>query len=290
MKKLAVQRPTSNNITIITIAVLFAIVLSNTNIFIYLSKLHETIMSNETYRTGSDQQLTTGQLTHDPTSILKLSDTREVIENIFYDLCGLKKITRGDNTYIIRITKPKTTYEFANDLQTLLFTQSNKVTARTDYTAMRLGNFFALKSDTLCDHFAIHGFNAFITEKAWKAIKELARINPSETPDSNGYTPNLWQTKYGIHWEYDLPVSQDMLEIVKEQNDLSQEEAGQSAELRELFWSIMIFLEGSLNKSKEHLSLDHEKQTISERTTHNTVPIPYNPEHKKNSLMRMFGG
>src|SRR6056297_763810 len=200
-------------------------------------------MSEQTYRQTAQSDINTGQLTYDLTSILKLADTRDIIEHIFYDLCGLKKIKRGDNYYIIRITKPKMTYEFVNDLQTLLFTQSNKITARTDYTSMRLGNFFMLKSDTLCDHFAIHGFANMITNSAWRQIKELAKpdLDAESYQDDNGnnFKPNFWKTKHNIHWEYDLPVSSDMLEIIKEEYDLEGEEAGQASELRELFWSIM---------------------------------------------------
>lgn len=245
---------------------------------------------------GGASSINTGQLTYDPTSILKLADTRDIIEYIFFDICGLKKIQKGDNFYIVRITKPKATYEFANDLQTLLFVQSNKITSRTDYSNIRLGNFFMLKSDTLNDFFSIHGFKSFITANAWKKIKELALPDTNAKPvkiDSNNkrYYPNFWSTLYGIEWGYDLPVNQDMLDIVKKEYDLENEEAGQAAELRELFWSIMIFLEGSLNKSKDHLSLDHEKSTISERSHTNYVAGSPQSEHKKNGLFKnIFGG
>ncbi len=212
-------------------------------------------------------------------------------------MCGLNKVQKGDKHYIMRITKPKTTYEFANKMKTLLSMQSNKVTARTDYSAQRLSNFYMLKSDTLCDEFAIHGINHFITEKAWKKIKQLSNVDitaePLNVERDDGkivsFKPNYWKTQHNIIWEYDMPVSNDMLEIVKELEDLNAEEAGQAAELRELFWSIMVFLEGSLNKSKEHLGLDHEKSTISERTTHNTVPVMMDRESKKNKLFNALG-
>jgi len=209
----------------------------------------------------------------DTASILALSDTRSVIDSIYEDLCGLSKIKRGDNYVMVRTSKPRFTYEFAKDIVSQIFIESNRITSRTHYDAERLEAFYRLQSDTLKDFFTVHGFKNYITEEVWDKILQLATEDKKdgkytiETEKGDVITKyrNKWYTMHNIYWDYNQPVNSDMVRIVKKIYDLEGEEVGQSTAMRTIFWSIRIFLEGGLNKSLNHLSLDHEKVTHSER-------------------------
>lgn len=232
----------------------------------------------------------------DPTSSLKLAETKDVIDRFFFDLCGLQTVVRGDKESVIRISRPQFTYEFAKDLTTRMFVEVNRITARTTYSDTRLKAYLTLQSTSMADWLAVVGIHKIISESAWQEIQKLADLDPDtldKNEDGEIVGLNFWKSQYGITWNENLPVSDEMLKIVKTKYNLHSERFGQDTILRHLFWSIRIFLEGGLNRSLDALTLDHEKMIHKESVVMNpSIQKNGNEgflEKTKNGLMTVFG-
>ena len=63
-----------------------------------------------------------------------------------------------------------------------------------------------------------------------------------------------------------MPFNIEMLNTIKRVYDLEKEVFDQAIIMRHIFWSIRIFIHGGLNRSKNHLTLDHEKVIHKENT------------------------
>lgn len=119
----------------------------------------------------------------------------------------------------------------------------------------------------MADWFAIIGMHKLVSEKAWIHINKLAELDPDSTrKDENGdmVLDNYWYSKYLIEWNFNQPVSDEMLEIVKAEENLQGERFGQDSIMRNVFWNVRIFIEGGLNRSLDALTLDHEKMIHKE--------------------------
>lgn len=200
----------------------------------------------------------------DAESSLKLTESRSIINQIYLDLCGLQIQSKGSHVELIRVSRPTFTYEFAKLLTQQLYIEVNRITARTSYKEDHLKRFYLLIGEKLADLLYSQGFHKLISEKAWKAILAKDRTDPetANLPASEHQT--LWESNHFIKWDYDSPVNDDMLDIVKEEENLNRESFGQKAVLSTVYWSIMIFIQGGLNRSGEALTLDHEKMIHKE--------------------------
>jgi len=190
-------------------------------------------------------------------SALALSETRNIIEYFYRDWCGLQISKDGNKITVQRVSKPIFTYEFSKKLESEFFIEINRITGRTSYTTDRLNQYYLKKAETRTQVLAVEGIHHLISEKAWNAILEMKK-------------KELWGSEHNIEWDYDDPVNVDMLMIVKKEYDLENESFGQDSILRNLFWSMQIFIEGGLNRSENHLTLDHEKVVHKESVIQNT--------------------
>lgn len=208
----------------------------------------------------------------DSDSALKLSETRKIIDSFFYDFCGLQPSRQGDSVVLLRMSRPKFTYEFAKDLCTNIYIEANRITARTVYREDKIKAYILKQCETLADWINVVGFHKLVSERAWQKILDMAELDPSSIveDEKTGKKTGLsyWENQHQITWTYNDPVNDDMLRIVKERNALDRESFGQDSIIRNVFWSIRIFLEGSINRSRETttgaLTLDHEKMIHKE--------------------------
>jgi len=234
----------------------------------------------------------------DPTSALQLAETREIINNIFYDLCGLQPVKQGDNVHYIRVTRPVFTYEFAKDIITKLYIEVNLITSRTTYDTEKIKIYLKKGVETMRDWFAMVGIDKLISERAWQKVNELGQVDPESVEfnkdgsiNENNVSKNFWSTKHNLEWDYNQPVNDDMLRIVKEEFLLQEESFGQDVILRDRLWSIRQFIEGGINKSREALTLDHEKIIHKESIiTNNDEGRNRRGEGFIDNVKRIFGG
>ena len=192
-------------------------------------------------------------------SALELSKTKDVLDHFFLSLCGLQIIRAGDKATVSRLTKPAFTYEYAQQLITEIHIQANRITARTHFDSDYLERFYLLACDTLSDSLARVGFHHLISYEAWKQIQLLTG------KDKDGKSG--WERAIGLDWQIDEPVTYEMLAYVKKTYGLEEESWNQSAVLRSIFLDVHQFIVGATNRSKEHLTLDHEKAIHRETTT-----------------------
>lgn len=207
----------------------------------------------------------------DSKSALELAETKDIIDKFWIDLCGLAEIqSSATNKSYIRVSKPKMTYEFAKDITSNIYIEVNRLTARTDFDKLQIESYLYKQCDTMADWFASEGMNNLISPRVWEICLELTQEDSeAELIEIRGkkLVPNFWYTRFGIYWEYNSPFNVDMLNIIKRNFNLQKEVFGQAIILRNIFWSIRIFIHGGLNRSKDHLTLDHEKVIHKENTS-----------------------
>lgn len=234
----------------------------------------------------------------DAQSALQLSQTKDIISDIFYDFCGLQQVKKGNTTSLQRITRPTFTYEFAKELTTKLYVAINRITGRTTYNDHLVNEFVYNMMKSLRDWFSEVGFHQLISEKAWLIIKSLNRqdtrkIYQDETTKEKFYL-TYWQSKYGISWDENDFVSDYMLRIVKRDYELEDESFGQLSIMRSTYDFAWTFIHGSINRSLNALSLDHEKVIHKESTViDNKKDARQNEgfiERTKSGLRKVFNG
>ena len=246
--------------------------------------------------TNAQRQVQPIQL-FDAASALQLSQTKDTINNIFYDLCGLQQVKEGDSFKVVRVSRPTFTYEFTKELSTKLYIAINRITGRTTFSNAKTDLYLEKNCDTLANWFAVKGIHRLISQEAWKRIISLTKIDP-DTIVKDDVTKKIsglsfWQSKYGVTWDYDSQVNDYMLDIVKDEFNLREERFGQDTILRDVFWKVQTFFEGGLNRSLNNLTLDHEKIIHKESTViDNKQDNRSNEgfiEKTKTNLGKMFG-
>lgn len=233
----------------------------------------------------------------DTDSAIKLSETRKIIDGFFYDLCGLQVVPQGDSAVLVRISRPTFTYEFAKDLCTRIYIESNRITARTVFSKDKINAYLLKQCDTLAQWFSVVAIHKLVSENAWQKILDLSKLDPDTIEeDAEGKTKgdNFWMSKHDLNWNYNMPVNDDMLRIIKKEYGLDGESFGQDTILRTLFWSIRIFLEGGINRSRETVSggaltLDHEKMIHKEQLVMNQGGVARSDEGFMDKIKRGVG-
>lgn len=205
----------------------------------------------------------------DSKSALELAQTKDIIDNFWVDLCGLTKIKMDGSDAFIRVSKPKMTYEFAKDVTSNIYIEINRLTARTTFSVEQIDAYLSKQSETMCNWFASEGMGNLVSPRVWEICLQLSEPDKSANTvniNDKEVLPNFWWTRYSIYWDYNQPFNIEMMNIIKRNYNLQAESFGQATILRTLFWSIRIFIHGGLNRSKEHLTLDHEKVIHKENT------------------------
>lgn len=202
----------------------------------------------------------------DPNNVLQLSETRDVIEDFIMKYCGLKKIQTGDIFNTVRRTKPVFTYEFSEYLHNQISVAINRITGRTTFKEDEIRNFCFNLMMSMIDWFATEGMKNLISDKVWKHILDYSK--KQKTKDGDGYVKgtDIWSKQHHIDWNYDGDVTLDMVNIIKENvPELVHEQFNQDIVLREILLSSMVFILGGLNRSKDGLTLNHEKVIYKEQ-------------------------
>lgn len=196
---------------------------------------------------------------------LQLSESRDVIEDFVIDFCGLMKIKEPNGSIkLVRITKPKITYDFAKDLITNIYVEVNRITGRTTWTTEEIRLYCLHQSIKMCEWFSAVGINHLISDRVWQIALDWAKpdLDAEEIgKDKNNEPiyPNYWESKYGIVWEYNMPFNVDMLNIIRNSEEsLKRESFSQDIILTHIFWACRVFIHGGLNRSQDHLTLKHE--------------------------------
>lgn len=199
-------------------------------------------------------------------SALALSETREIIDTFFIDYCGLEKHEMNNGQYEFRrIAKPKFTYDYANKLITDIYILSNRITSRTKFIDTQINRWVLSELVGLMMDMAITGFDNLISEKIWNHAIELLELTDKtkevllEDGTKLNIRMNRWEVEAHINWAYDSPFMTKHLSYIKKKFNIEQESFSQDSILASTFYPIAIFIHGSINRSWDALTLDHEK-------------------------------
>lgn len=192
-------------------------------------------------------------------SALSLSETRSITDSFFHDFCGIirEETKEGELTYK-RISKPICTYDFANKLANGIYSISNRVTARTTFSNEEIKKYCLTNGEALMMDMAVEGMQHLISNEVWAIANELFELDEIDI-DGRKVQTNKWYTKAKLICNFDTPFNIDHLNYIKKNYDLKDESFGQDVIMKRLFWSSMTFIHGSLNRSKDALTLNHEK-------------------------------
>jgi len=222
----------------------------------------------------------------DYASALALAQSKDVLEDLFYSLCGLQRHKQGEKIFLKRISKPMFTPKYTNNLVNFLGISINRITARTSFKSERVHKFMLTISDSLREELACNGFHNLISDKVWEQILEFAKEDDAKE--------TIWKKKHGVTWEYDNNISDSMVNIIKRDCDLQSETFGQAVLLRNIYNQLLIFIEGALNRSVDALTLEHEKIIHKESVITNNRPGAASDEGRidkvKRGIAGLFGG
>lgn len=202
------------------------------------------------YQPDANQESSTSTQTgaFEAANVLALSDTRRIIiEDFALSLCGLQNvINHQGETVVKRFTKPTFTYEFVQQMISTMYMMVNLITVRTTFDDEQIRQYLFVESDALKLWYGSEGIRNLVSPKIWSY---------AESED--------WE-EHGISWSRHDFFNVDMLNILKDKYDLHNESYGQDMILRHVFWAMMEFIHGGMNKSLHHLTLDHEKVIYKE--------------------------
>lgn len=225
--------------------------------------------------------------TIDYSSALSLSETRSITDDIYLDLCGIIRIKKNNGEYEYkRLSKPIITYDFANKIMTGVYSIANRITARTDFNEKEIKRYCYTNGKALMMDMAIDGMQHLISNEAWEyALKLTEKIilkdeNGENILQENGENIVItgWEA-IGLTWSYDMPFNIDHLNVIKERYSIDKESFGQDVIMNRVFWHIMTFIHGSLNRSKDALTLNHEKVIHKESIFQSESESKKNPEN-----------
>jgi hypothetical protein len=196
----------------------------------------------------SDQTTTSFNGIADKNSILESINPFNDIETIQNQLLGLRKVTQKDGgsvkTYYRRIAKPLFTdqyvYSLVEDLSLLLNFTVQVSIFKEQQINKKVANYLL----SLNHNLGTHGDDAYISDDSWDKIMEIHQ--QKYTVEING-VPKLvsgW-FKFDITWDYDKPVTSDMLKKVKDE----KEEVDQNTIFEKIRATYSTIIHASLNKS-----------------------------------------
>lgn len=191
----------------------------------------------------------------DAGSMLQHLNPKEEIEDILLSLLGLQKVNTKRHgipiVFVERVTKPLFTDDYcrrlANDLRSLLNTTIQ--VSRFDDTDIKrkVKNYLKRLLASLCTD----GDDGYISIDTWRKIVDIhenqtkEEIDPKTNEKIDVYCG--WE-EFGIKWEYDLPVNEEMVSLVKDYD----EEKDQAIEFDKILSKFSGLIHASFNKSFSH--------------------------------------
>lgn len=209
----------------------------------------------------------------DFTSVLQLTETREIVKTIFYDLHGL--MINNDGKYA-RIAPPLMTFDAVTDIiYSVVYPCANLITSRSTFDEHQIKTYHMHIIKTLGEWFACHGAHRMISPKVWQIITSLEKDQRAEFglyKELNGKQEvtrqhNAIMNKYKIKWNYHKELYEDLLIAVKNEYGLDSEQFGKDTRITKTLISISFMIHGAMNRSLNATYLNHEKQTHKETQT-----------------------
>lgn len=231
----------------------------------------------------------------DFTNVLELAETRELVEDFFYDFCGLAVYKEGSITKLKRVNKPTISYEFAREIISRYYIPINRITGRSTLTPEYIVKYNIQAYDSMAEWLAITGFKHLISDSVWSKIQDLNKVpelKPMRKDPISGIDMrnNQWYEKYKVIWDYNAPVYFDMVELVKKEYGLDKESFGQDVILRAILGHMQSFYHISLNRSENALTLQHEKVTHKETFAHTQDAVASESENAYEKAKKFVRG
>lgn len=178
----------------------------------------------------------------DAGSMLELLNPKQDIEDILFSMLGLQKVQSRKNgmpvVYVERVNKPIFTDQYCRSLvnDLLSFLNTTVQVSRFDDVDIKrkVGTYLKKLVTSLCTH----GDDAYISGNTWKKIVDIHE-NISEPSKQSGWDD------LGIKWEYDMPVNEEMVSLVKDY----EEEQDQGIEFDRIVSKFSGMVHASFNKS-----------------------------------------
>lgn len=180
----------------------------------------------------------------DSSSMLQFLNPSQDIDRILLEMLGLQlnisRIGQNQKTELVRVNKPLFTDEFSRNLSSDLrsFLNYNVQVSRFGEEDILLKMRFYMKR--LVYSLATHGDDAYISSVTWKKIMDIHNDRDKEDQKIK----SGWE-KFGILWEFNLPVTSDMVDLVKDRG----EEQDQAIEFDRLLSRYGAMIHASFNKS-----------------------------------------
>jgi hypothetical protein len=187
----------------------------------------------------------------DAASMLQFLNPKEEIEDILLSMLGLQKKTGKKNgysyTYVERVTKPVFTDEYSRNLVSDLrsFLNYTVQVSRFDDSDIKrkVGSYLKKLVSSLCTH----GDDAYISNQTWQKIVDIHenQIRTKTTAEGDEIEEHCGWLDFGIVWEYDKPVNEEMVMLVKDYD----EEKDQAIEFDRIVSKFSGIVHASFNKS-----------------------------------------
>ena len=188
----------------------------------------------------------------DATSMLQFLNPKEEIEDILFSMLGLQKVNTKRNgiamVFVERVSKPLFTDEYvrslASDLRSFL-NYTVQVSRFDDQDIKRkVGSYLKKLVTSLCTH----GDDAYISGTTWKKIVDIHENQTHTVPHiktGEDQEVNCGWLEFGVKWEYDLPVNEEMVGQIKDYD----EEKDQAIEFDRIVSKFSGIIHASFNKS-----------------------------------------
>lgn len=198
-------------------------------------------------------------------------DGSDIIERLQTNMLGLiiyeEKDGNKKQTNIVRKYKPIFTDEYAHNFIQNLQYFANSVISTTTFDDEQINmKMMHFNTSALLD-IITHGDDHYISSRSWKLILKIHEKKLKTIKNGKEVILSGW-ARHGIYWEYNHPVTEDMLQLVKD----FDEEVEQGIIFRKLLTEISPFVHASMNKSLNHLTtsmLGHTHR-ISESHSYDT--------------------
>lgn len=220
----------------------------------------------------------------DVKNILALADTRPFIKIIMREWAGLDINDEDGVLTMVRVGKPKYTFEFCMTLANFLMKRVNKFTVRSDFSLDDINKYNKADTYILGNLMATEGMQNYVSAQAWKlSLDFLKKETISKTDKKPATEKTRWKLLVGFDWDYDNYFGVDHLNGLRKytdaQNaqfekpeehpypDLTNESLGQDNSLMEDVAGLMWFVDAGRRKSKDALLLKHERAVYTEQIT-----------------------
>lgn len=151
----------------------------------------------------------------DRMSMIDRLDPSTKIPLIIEQLLGIRRVhlQSGSATTIknIRYNKPTFTEEFIRQLEHSLYGYVNTMFNFSKFDEKQINMRILHIGENLNRLFGTHGNDNFISDKTWAVIMKIHDKKVKETIDGKEILVSGWH-KLGIKWEYNEPVTMEMLE------------------------------------------------------------------------------